>query len=156
MNCREAEELFDLHVDGGLDAATSRILENHLQGCSSCRTAHDAVKAESELLRQALQADLSSAAQIARIQARVHEGIRPAALVVSIGEWVMAVLGILLGLLVLVWGSFDSTGVREAVSLSLNPRGGLLVAIPTVLVAALGVLAVIVVQPLLLRINEQE
>jgi len=45
MNCREAEELFDLHVDGGLDAATSRILENHLQGCSSCRTAHDAVKA---------------------------------------------------------------------------------------------------------------
>jgi len=155
MNCREAEELFDLHADGGLDAATSRSLENHLERCSSCRTAYDAVKAESELLRRALEADLSSAAQIARIEVRVYEGIRPA-LMVSIGEWVMAVLGILLGLLVLVWGSFDSTGVREAVSLSLNPRGGLLVAIPTVLVAALGVLAVIVVQPLLLRINEQE
>ncbi len=150
MNCKEARELFDLHVDGALEAAISRSFEDHLQRCSSCQAAYDAVKAESGLLRQAFQADLSSAAAMARIEARVRAEIRPAATFwAGLGEWVLPILGILLGLLVLAWGRFDGAGVVETICQSLTPRGGWPVAISSLLVAALAILAVMMIQPLL-------
>jgi len=157
MNCEEARELFDMAVDGALDPATSRRFEAHLHGCSSCQTGYDAVKAESELLGQALQADLASRAEIARIEARISEATRPTSeTIAGLWEWMVPVLGTLLGVLVLVGGRFDGAVVREAICLSLNPRGGLPVAIPSVLVAALVILAVMLIQSLIFRTREQD
>jgi len=157
MNCKEARELFDLHLDGALEAAVSASVDDHLQSCSSCQAAHGAVRAESQLLKQALQADVSSAAGIARIEARVRKTTRPEGHVIAdLGEWVVPVLGTVLGLLVLVGGRFEGAAVREAVCLSLNPRGGLPVAIPSVLVAALVIFAVITIQSLIFRTGEQD
>ncbi len=156
MNCQAARELFDLRVDGALEAATAERLDEHVRRCSSCQAAYDAVKAESELLSQALQADLSSAAEIGRIEARVGDRILPvSAPFGSLVEWAIPLLSTLPGLLILIWGQFDAAAVRQAIGLSLNPPGGLPVAIPSVLVAGLVILALIMIQSLIFRTGEQ-
>jgi predicted anti-sigma-YlaC factor YlaD len=156
MNCREARELFDLHVDGALDAAVGARLNDHLRGCSSCQVAYQTALTENHLLKQALQADLSSAEEIARIEARVARATRRAGSpVAGLWEWAGPVSGIVMGLLVLVAGRFDSVEVREAICLSLNPRGGLPVALPSILMAAVGILLVITVQSLIFRTRTQ-
>lgn len=154
MNCQEANQMFDLRVDNALDAATARSLDDHLQCCASCRAAYQVVEAESGLLRHAFQADLSSAAEMARIEARVLEATRLAGSAIpGIAEWLMLALGTLLGFLVLVWGRFDGAAVREAICLSLNPPAGLRIAIPSAVVAVWAVLAAVAVQPLMLRLG---
>jgi len=157
MNCQEARELFELWVDKALDEATARKFDDHLHGCSSCRAACNAVETESDLLSQALGADLTSSSEIARIEALVRERTRPASSAFdTLGDWIVPVLGTLLGVLILVWGRFDGARVREAICLSVSPPGGLPVAISSVLVTAVAVLAVIVIQPFMFRRREQD
>ncbi len=157
MNCTEARELFDMHLDGALEPTVSASVKDHLQGCSSCQAAYRAMQVESQLLKQALQAEVSSATEIARIEARVRKTVRPEGHVIAdLGEWAVPVLGTVLGLLALVGGRFDGAAVRDAVCLSLNPRGGLPVAIPSVLVVALVILTVITLQSFIFRTGEQD
>lgn len=157
MNCTEARELFDLHLDRALEPAVCTRLEDHLRDCPSCRAAYQAFDAESQLLKQALQADLSTTAAISRIEARVRQRTRPSASAIAdLEEWIAPVLGIVIGLFVLLAGRFDGAAVRASICLSLNPRGGLTVALPSILVAALGILAVITIQSLIFRTSEQD
>jgi len=37
MKCQEVSDYFDRYLDGQLDAGTSRMLQDHLSSCDSCR-----------------------------------------------------------------------------------------------------------------------
>ena len=42
MNCTDVEKEIELYVLGGVDAATSRQIKQHLRGCPGCRQVHQA------------------------------------------------------------------------------------------------------------------
>jgi len=147
----------ELRLDGALGTTAARRLDEHLGACSSCGAVYELLKAEDELLEKAMQADVSSAAELGRINELVRERtvygrFRFAVAWETISEMILPLvpgpaLGTLSGLLVLVSGQFDGAAVREAITRSLSPAGGFPVAIASALAAVCLVLGVLMVLP---------
>jgi len=82
MDCRRAEELFSLHLEGDLHPILRAELESHLEGCAGCRALRAAFAEAVETLRAFPEVDApgglaerSAAAALARPRAVV---VRPA------------------------------------------------------------------------------
>lgn len=152
MNCREARELFDLRLDEALERTAARVLDDHLSGCPSCSVQYERLKAESRVLKEAMQALLCSPAEISRIEERVQGRTISAPTRFAAGrELIVPAVGSLLGMVLLAAGQFDGVGVREAILETLSPKGGFSVSIASLLVAVSCVLFVLVmIQPFML------
>jgi len=78
LDCAEMRELVGAAVDGELDPARRQALDRHLQGCPSCRTAHEAQSALSTAVRGSADRFTASEALRSRVRAALAEQAAPA------------------------------------------------------------------------------
>jgi len=78
LDCGEMRGLVDEAIDGELDSARRQALERHLQGCPSCRAAHEAQTALSAAVRSSADRFAASEALRSRVRTALAEATAPA------------------------------------------------------------------------------
>ena len=77
MDCTETRDLVGAAIDNELDPARRQELDRHLQGCPSCRAAHEAQTALSAAVRSSADRFTASAALRSRVRAALAEAAAP-------------------------------------------------------------------------------
>jgi anti-sigma factor RsiW len=77
LDCVEMRGLVGAAIDGELDNARRQELDRHLQGCPSCRAAHEAQSALSAAVRSSADRFTASAALRSRVRATLAEAAAP-------------------------------------------------------------------------------
>ena len=128
-DCDRALALMSAKIDGEIDAAGQRALEDHLQICSSCRDEFDVTRQQHETMQEtfsAVRADAERVAALAidRVQAMPKHGsagrapIGSAGLFVAVGA--AAAAGFLLAVLILKPWSAPVVEPEQAVAVDVD------------------------------------
>lgn len=72
MNCQEARELADAHLDQELELSTTVRIDEHLQSCAGCRTYHDRHRQARSTIRRDAQYHRAPP----ELRARLHATLR--------------------------------------------------------------------------------
>ncbi len=72
MDHHEAQGLIQPYADGELDVSNARAVEQHLQGCSQCRSAEENIRA----LRSALRSDAAAFRAPRRLRKNIRAAVR--------------------------------------------------------------------------------